>query len=165
MVWAGKPTPCTPPPGRPAPIFANVPGVGTPPAGARDDVGFLEAVLTTATSALCAVPTRVYGTWYSGGGRTAATTGPGTPAASLGNGTTTQEISANTLMWQFFQRLTLPASPRSIVGLLAHTAGSPHWTARRLVPGKPRLRRWTVVQRPTVPGVRHGLVRGRAAVP
>ena len=46
-----------------------MPGVGTPPAGARDDVGFLEAVLTTATSALCAVPTRVYGTWYSGGGR------------------------------------------------------------------------------------------------
>ncbi|MEV4509348.1 hypothetical protein AB0K00_10365 [Dactylosporangium sp. NPDC049525] len=35
-------------------------------------------------------------------------TWPGTPAASPGNGTTTQKISANTLMWQFFQRFTLP---------------------------------------------------------
>ncbi|MEU0563139.1 hypothetical protein [Dactylosporangium sp. NPDC006015] len=92
-------------------------------------------------------------------------TGPGTPAAFPGNGTTTQEIGANTLMWQFFQRLTLPASQRSIGGLLAHTAGSPHWTARRLVPGSRVFRRWAVAQRPTVPGVRHGLVRGRAAVP
>ncbi|AEV84760.1 feruloyl esterase [Actinoplanes sp. SE50] len=47
----------------------NVPGVGTAPAGARDDIGFLEQVLTTATSTLCAAPTRVYGAGYSGGGR------------------------------------------------------------------------------------------------
>ena len=47
----------------------NVPGVGTAPAGARDDVGFLDQVITTATTALCADPARVYGTGYSGGGR------------------------------------------------------------------------------------------------
>lgn len=206
----------------------NVPGVGAPPAGARDDVGFLEQVLTSATSALCAAPARVYGTGYSGGGRMTSAfacarpnrlaaiapvaglragrpdpqnpaqpdaascapvrpvpvvafhgqqdatnpyqgggsdvwrypvpvaqarwsainrctsgpasatvsahvtrtsyqgcadgadtvlytvsdgghTWPGTPVASTGNGGTTQEISANTLMWQFFQRFQLPA--------------------------------------------------------
>ncbi|MEV4139831.1 hypothetical protein AB0J72_47675 [Dactylosporangium sp. NPDC049742] len=66
-------------------MLANVPGVGTPPAGARDNVGFLEAVLTTATSAPCAVPTRVYGTWYSGGGRmtsAAACARPPSPATA-----------------------------------------------------------------------------------
>ncbi len=206
----------------------NVPGVGSPPAGARDDVGFLDQVLTTTTSALCAAPARVYGTGYSGGGRMTSAfacarpdrlaaiapvaglragrpdpqdparpdpascnparpvpvvafhgqqdatnpfqgggdvvwrysvpvaqarwaavnrctsgpatatvsahvtrtsylgcaggadtvlyavsdgghTWPGTPVPSPGNGTTTQEISANTVMWQFFQRFQLPA--------------------------------------------------------
>ncbi|GAA2534586.1 RICIN domain-containing protein [Winogradskya humida] len=47
----------------------NVPGVGTAPAGARDDVAFLDQVITTATGVLCADPSRVYGTGYSGGGR------------------------------------------------------------------------------------------------
>ncbi|GAA2666485.1 ricin-type beta-trefoil lectin domain protein [Actinoplanes palleronii] len=47
----------------------NVPGVGTVPAGARDDVAFLDQVITTATAVLCADPSRVYGTGYSGGGR------------------------------------------------------------------------------------------------
>jgi polyhydroxybutyrate depolymerase len=47
----------------------NVPGVGAPPAGARDDVGFLDQVITTATTTLCLDPARVYGTGYSGGGR------------------------------------------------------------------------------------------------
>ncbi|AEV84773.1 polyhydroxybutyrate depolymerase [Actinoplanes sp. SE50] len=47
----------------------NVPGVGTPPAGARDDVGFLSEVIATAVRSLCADPARVYGTGYSGGGR------------------------------------------------------------------------------------------------
>ncbi|MBG0563734.1 extracellular catalytic domain type 1 short-chain-length polyhydroxyalkanoate depolymerase [Actinoplanes aureus] len=47
----------------------NVPGVGTPPAGARDDVAFLDQVITTATTSLCVDRTRVYGTGYSGGGR------------------------------------------------------------------------------------------------
>jgi len=40
-----------------------------------------------------------------GGGHT----WPGTPVASTGNGNTTKEITANTLMWQFFQRFQLPA--------------------------------------------------------
>ncbi|MDI1461232.1 RICIN domain-containing protein [Catellatospora sp. KI3] len=35
-------------------------------------------------------------------------TWPGTAQASPGNGNTTREISANTLMWQFFQRFRLP---------------------------------------------------------
>ncbi|AEV84546.1 polyhydroxybutyrate depolymerase [Actinoplanes sp. SE50] len=47
----------------------NVPGVGSPPPGARDDVGFLDRVITTAVRALCGDPARVYGTGYSGGGR------------------------------------------------------------------------------------------------
>jgi polyhydroxybutyrate depolymerase len=47
----------------------NVPGVGTPPAGARDDIAFLSEVITTAVRSLCADPARVYGTGYSGGGR------------------------------------------------------------------------------------------------
>ncbi len=47
----------------------NVPGVGTPPAGARDDVGFLDQVITTLTGTLCADPHRTYLTGYSGGGR------------------------------------------------------------------------------------------------
>lgn len=47
----------------------NVPGVGTPPSGARDDVGFLDQVITTLTSTLCADPHRTYLTGYSGGAR------------------------------------------------------------------------------------------------
>ncbi|MET0425510.1 MAG: PHB depolymerase family esterase [Actinoplanes sp.] len=47
----------------------NVPGVGSPPAGARDDVAFLDQVIAAAVTALCADPARVYGTGYSGGGR------------------------------------------------------------------------------------------------
>jgi polyhydroxybutyrate depolymerase len=47
----------------------NVPGVGTPPAGARDDIAFLDRVISTAVTTLCADPARVYGTGYSGGGR------------------------------------------------------------------------------------------------
>jgi polyhydroxybutyrate depolymerase len=47
----------------------NVPGVGTPPADARDDVAFLDRVIATAVTSLCADPARVYGTGYSGGGR------------------------------------------------------------------------------------------------
>lgn len=47
----------------------NVPGVGSPPPGARDDVAFLDRVITTAIASLCADPSRVYGTGYSGGGR------------------------------------------------------------------------------------------------
>ncbi|GAA4601170.1 polyhydroxybutyrate depolymerase [Actinoplanes octamycinicus] len=47
----------------------NVPGVGTPPAGARDDVAFLAEVVTTAVRSLCGDPARVHGTGYSGGGR------------------------------------------------------------------------------------------------
>jgi polyhydroxybutyrate depolymerase len=35
-------------------------------------------------------------------------TWPGSPSESPGNGSTTREISANTLMWQFFQRFHLP---------------------------------------------------------
>ncbi|MEU4625724.1 hypothetical protein AB0G04_37840 [Actinoplanes sp. NPDC023801] len=34
----------------------NVPGAGTPPAGARDDVAFLEQVIATAVTSLCADP-------------------------------------------------------------------------------------------------------------
>ncbi|GHJ43890.1 hypothetical protein Cs7R123_12320 [Catellatospora sp. TT07R-123] len=37
-------------------------------------------------------------------------TWPGTAQASPGNGNTTREISANTLMWQFFQRFRLPTA-------------------------------------------------------
>ncbi|MBB5867779.1 polyhydroxybutyrate depolymerase [Allocatelliglobosispora scoriae] len=37
-------------------------------------------------------------------------TWPGTSQASTGNGNTTHEISANSLMWQFFQRYQLPAA-------------------------------------------------------
>ncbi|GAA2374301.1 hypothetical protein Cme02nite_03380 [Catellatospora methionotrophica] len=37
-------------------------------------------------------------------------TWPGTTQASPGNGNTTREISANTLMWQFFQRYRLPGA-------------------------------------------------------
>ncbi|WP_405010816.1 ricin-type beta-trefoil lectin domain protein [Kitasatospora sp. NBC_01539] len=206
----------------------NVPGVGSPPAGARDDVAFLDQVLATLAGPLCADTSRIYGTGYSGGGRMLSAyacarpgrvaaiapvgglragrpdpvdptgpdpasctparavpvvafhgqqdatnpyagggsevwrysvpvaqqrwaaldgctagptvtpvtahvsrtgftgcrdaaevvlytvsdgghTWPGSPNASPGNGTTTQEISANTLMWQFFQRYRLPA--------------------------------------------------------
>ncbi|MEU4419657.1 PHB depolymerase family esterase [Actinoplanes sp. NPDC024001] len=47
----------------------NVPGVGTPPHAARDDVAFLDQVIATAVTSLCADPKRVYGTGYSGGGR------------------------------------------------------------------------------------------------
>jgi mannan endo-1,4-beta-mannosidase len=47
----------------------NVPGVGTPPAGARDDVGFLSTALDVVGAQLCADTTRLYGTGYSGGGR------------------------------------------------------------------------------------------------
>ncbi|MEV4349448.1 polyhydroxybutyrate depolymerase [Actinoplanes sp. NPDC049596] len=47
----------------------NVPGVVTPPPGARDDIAFLGRVITTATSELCVDRTRIYGTGYSGGGR------------------------------------------------------------------------------------------------
>jgi poly(3-hydroxybutyrate) depolymerase len=47
----------------------NVPGVGAPPAGARDDVAFLDQVVATLAGPLCADTTRVYGTGYSGGGR------------------------------------------------------------------------------------------------
>jgi poly(3-hydroxybutyrate) depolymerase len=47
----------------------NVPNVGNPPAGARDDVAFLAQVITTTTTTLCADPTRIYATGYSGGGR------------------------------------------------------------------------------------------------
>ncbi|WP_229829975.1 extracellular catalytic domain type 1 short-chain-length polyhydroxyalkanoate depolymerase [Actinoplanes ianthinogenes] len=47
----------------------NVPGVGTPPADARDDVAFLSQVIATAVRSLCGDPRRVYGTGYSGGGR------------------------------------------------------------------------------------------------
>jgi len=47
----------------------NVPGVGAPPAGARDDVAFLDQVVATLATPLCADTTRVYGTGYSGGGR------------------------------------------------------------------------------------------------
>lgn len=50
----------------------TVPGVGTPPAGARDDVGFLDQVVTTLTGALCADPHRIHLTGYSGGGRMAS---------------------------------------------------------------------------------------------
>jgi polyhydroxybutyrate depolymerase len=34
-------------------------------------------------------------------------TWPGAPSESAGNGTTTREITANSLMWQFFQRFRL----------------------------------------------------------
>jgi polyhydroxybutyrate depolymerase len=51
----------------------------------------------------CAADTVLY-TISDGGGHT----WPATPDASPGNGTTTKKISANTLMWQFFQRFTLP---------------------------------------------------------
>ena len=37
-------------------------------------------------------------------------TWPGSPRESAGNGTTTREISANTLMWQFFAQHPLPSS-------------------------------------------------------
>ncbi|WNV86867.1 glycosyl hydrolase [Umezawaea sp. Da 62-37] len=47
----------------------NVPGVGAPPAGARDDVAFLDQVVSALAAPLCADTTRVYGTGYSGGGR------------------------------------------------------------------------------------------------
>ncbi|MFI5931919.1 alpha/beta hydrolase family esterase [Actinoplanes sp. NPDC051494] len=47
----------------------NVPGVGTPPPGARDDIAFLDRVITTATTSLCLDPARIYGAGYSGGGR------------------------------------------------------------------------------------------------
>lgn len=47
----------------------NVPNVGNPPSG-RDDVAFLAQVIATLTgSTLCADPSRVYLTGYSGGGR------------------------------------------------------------------------------------------------
>lgn len=45
----------------------NVPGA--PPAGARDDVAFLDQVISTAVGRLGGDPARVYGTGYSGGGR------------------------------------------------------------------------------------------------
>lgn len=52
----------------------NVPGVPTtagafPPAGARDDVGFLAAVITQLSRGGCVDSKRVYLTGYSGGGR------------------------------------------------------------------------------------------------
>ncbi|HWS32083.1 MAG TPA: PHB depolymerase family esterase [Actinoplanes sp.] len=47
----------------------NVPGAGTPPPGARDDIAFLSQVITTAVRSLYGDPRRVYGTGYSGGGR------------------------------------------------------------------------------------------------
>ncbi|GAA4965969.1 alpha/beta hydrolase family esterase [Actinoplanes utahensis] len=47
----------------------NVPGVGTPPVGARDDVAYLDHVIGTAAGTLCGDPARIYGTGYSGGGR------------------------------------------------------------------------------------------------
>ncbi|MGJ6969467.1 extracellular catalytic domain type 1 short-chain-length polyhydroxyalkanoate depolymerase [Streptosporangium sp. G11] len=47
----------------------NVPGVGTSPVGARDDVAFLGAIIDALTTTLCIDPARVYGTGYSGGGR------------------------------------------------------------------------------------------------
>lgn len=55
----------------------NVPGVPTtagqlPPAGARDDVGFLGAVIDQVGRAACADERRVYATGYSGGGRMAS---------------------------------------------------------------------------------------------
>ncbi|QUQ65687.1 Ricin-type beta-trefoil lectin domain-like protein [Kutzneria sp. CA-103260] len=37
-------------------------------------------------------------------------TWPGSPYESAGNGTTTREVSANTLMWQFFQQHPMPAA-------------------------------------------------------
>jgi polyhydroxybutyrate depolymerase len=37
-------------------------------------------------------------------------TWPGSPYESAGNGTTTREISANSLMWQFFQQHPMPVS-------------------------------------------------------
>ncbi|TDV48880.1 extracellular catalytic domain type 1 short-chain-length polyhydroxyalkanoate depolymerase [Actinophytocola oryzae] len=47
----------------------NVPGVGSYPPGSRDDVAFLDQVITTLTGSLCGDPKRVYATGYSGGGR------------------------------------------------------------------------------------------------
>jgi polyhydroxybutyrate depolymerase len=47
----------------------NVPGTGTPPEGARDDIAYLDEVIKTAVRSWCGDPTRVYGTGYSGGGR------------------------------------------------------------------------------------------------
>ncbi|WP_205709672.1 PHB depolymerase family esterase [Kineococcus siccus] len=56
----------------------NVPGVPTtagafPPAGARDDVAFLTAVIDQVDAAGCVDDDRVYATGYSGGGRMAST--------------------------------------------------------------------------------------------
>lgn len=55
----------------------NVPGVPTtageyPPADARDDVAFLEAVVEQVGEAGCADPARTFATGYSGGGRMAS---------------------------------------------------------------------------------------------
>lgn len=81
--------------------WAALNGCGTTPATAQVTT---HVQRTTYTGCRDGADVQLY--TVSNGGHT----WPGSPQDSVGNGTTTREISADTLMWQFFQAHPMPAA-------------------------------------------------------